>query len=488
MKCHLIKRKIGWFGKNRYLPMNKRRGQWIYQRLRWLHALFILLPLLFLGVLELVQYWYLEEVMSRTTQRFTVVITMFSGVIVFSTFVMGIIYQLQRTAETQRAQLKSQNEMGLELSAQHQLDDILSTVIRFACNSTDAPYGAVLLRTDSEANGFMLYENGLKGRAVHPVAVNHSVLSTIVNDGRAMLIEELHSYPAFEDLQDRYTAMIGVPIINHAEVIGALYLCKVPEADKFTGEDLSLLSLLATHSGVAIDNARLYESLQRLTLLEERQRIAMDLHDGAIQSLYALGLHLELLRDRASGDPNGHINVNGAVAQIGVAISDINGVIKEIRDYITELNESDTSQGTITQSLQRETVRLRAHGIDQVEIEFNDELTEEEDADLSVLDRAVHECVSNIIKHSGASAVRFSINRNTERFIVMVKDNGVGVASPNEKADYYGQKNMAARLSSLGGTLEIDSPPGDGYCVTMEVPRSALADEAPSPIPLAAQP
>lgn len=486
MKNHLIKRRIGWFGKNRYLPMSNRRGQWIYQRLKWLHALFILLPLLFLGILELVQYWYLEEAMSRATQRLTVVVTMFSGVIVFSTFVMGIIYRLQRTAETQRAQLKSQNEMGLELSAQHQLDDILSTVIRFARNSTGAPYGAVLLRTDSDANGFMLFENGLKGRAIHMVAVNHSVLSTIVNDGRAMLIEELHSYPPFEDLQDKYTGMIGVPIINHAEVIGALYLCNV--ADKFTGEDLSLLSLLATHSGVAIDNARLYESLQRLTLLEERQRIAMDLHDGAIQSLYALGLHLELLRDRASGDPNGHINVDGAVAQIGVAISEINGVIKEIRDYITELNESDVSQGTITQSLQREIIRLRAHGIDQVEMEYNHELTEEEDADLSVLDRAVHECVSNIIKHSGASAVRFSINRNAERFVVMVKDNGVGVASPNDKADYYGQKNMAARLSSLGGTLRFDSPPGDGYCVTMEVPRSAFAGDKTSPIPIAVHP
>jgi len=453
---------------------------WIFQDLRWLKALCIVLPLIFLLILEVTREFYLHNIVSRSAERLIVISIIFFGVLGFSTLIFSIIRRLQAADKVHRRHLQSLNEVGLELSAEHQLEDILRLVVRSACLTVECRYGALAVGAEGEAIRTFVAcdENGNTWLDdAPPMAAD--LLGVIIRDGRSMLIDDLQDHPHFSGFPDgnlQMTSLVGVPIVSRARVIGGLYLCDKVNGEAFTKEDVSVLSLLAAQSAISVDNAHLYERLGQLSALEERQRIAMDLHDGAIQSLYALGLQLEALVDRKRLSGSGHILVDGASARVSQSVAAINGVIKELRDYIFDLEKNNSKPDTISAAVRSEVVRLRAHGIAQIHASISASLSNDLDSKLCVIERALHECVSNVIRHSNTTAVNLAVLCEEDLVRIRVSDNGGGADPDHHKSGAgHGLENIRKRLATVNGRLKIMTQPGKGYTAELIVPKSSIS-------------
>ncbi|MBI5960183.1 MAG: GAF domain-containing protein, partial [Chloroflexi bacterium] len=160
-------------------------------------------------------------------------------------------------------------------------------------------------------------------------------LDDLTQDGRSV------GFPPEHPMMRRF---LGVPIISHGERLGNLYLTDPLDNEPFSEDDERLIVLLANHAAVAIANARLSEQLQQIAQSRERDRIGMELHDGVIQSVYAIGMKLEILR--------GQFPMSAEQAnQYQSVIGDLNQIIEDIRQYIRNLRSAREEQATFKQRL-----------------------------------------------------------------------------------------------------------------------------------------
>jgi len=459
----------------------KKNQDWFFEKMTWLLALCIILPVLFLIFLEFTRTLYLDNIMTLFEERILVILIMVIGVVAFSNFVFYIIRNLRATSEKQRRQFQALNEIGFELASEHHLEDILTSVLKSACQIVDAQRGALLM-TDKEGNTTNFIEWRLDEflYTSPPEKLTH-VLKHILVDGRSFIDNDFKHKREWSSLKDgdfNIDKLIAVPIISRSIVFGVLYLVRNDNEINFNQQDLNVLTLLASHTAVAIDNAQLYQQLGKLSVLEERQRIAMDLHDGAIQSLYALGLQLESLTQKAKSTDTdtGHINIDGAIGKVDHAVTNINGVIKELREYIFHLNLKNKSSNTLSEVFKEESDRLQANGIQQVFLEISNPLSTEQNSQLYCLERIIHESVSNIIKHSQASLVNFTVETTTTHYVICIQDNGVGCDTiGTDSQNGLGIQYIKKRLKKLQGSIEITSQNKAGFTIKLSLPKQSDA-------------
>jgi len=459
----------------------KKHQDWFFEKMTWLLALCIILPILFLIFLEFTRTLYLDNIMTLFEERILVILIMVIGVVAFSNFVFYIIRNLRATSEKQRRQFQTLNEIGFELASEHQLEDILTSVLKSACQIVDARLGALLM-TDKEGNSTNFIEWHLdEFRYNSPPEELSPVLNHILVDGRTFIANAFKhndEKPSLHDTDFSIDKLIAVPIISRSIVFGVLYLVRDNNEINFNQQDLNVLTLLASHTAVAIDNAQLYQRLGKLSVLEERQRIAMDLHDGAIQSLYALGLQLESLTQKAKSTDTetGHIIIDGAIDKVDCAVININGVIKELREYIFHLNLKNKSSNTLSEVFKEETNRLQANGIQQVFLEISRPLSTEQDTQLYCIERIIHESVSNIIKHSQASSVHFKVDSDATHDVIYIQDNGIGCDNlDTDNKNGLGIQYIKKRLKKLQGNIEITSQNKAGFTLKITVLKQCNA-------------
>lgn len=202
----------------------------------------------------------------------------------------------------------------------------------------------------------------------------------------------------------------------------------------------------------------------------ERQRIAMDLHDGVIQSIYAVGLGLELAAMEVDEHPS------NARRRIEQAIEELNQTIQDIRDYIFRLQPARYS-GDLSESIERLMQDFATSAAVRVSVEVEPDLPAVDAAIGAELFQVAHEALSNIRKHARASTVRATLSASGDRIRLVIRDDGVGFDpdAPRSQA-HRGLRNMRARIERFGGEVRIESAPNRGAAVIVEVP--ALAPEA----------
>ena len=172
----------------------------------------------------------------------------------------------------------------------------------------------------------------------------HGLLGLVIRDGRTIRAADIAAHPAhygFPSHHPEMTSFLGAPIIVKGRSVGNLYLSDKPDGEPFSEDDERLVEMFAVHAGIAIDNARLHEQVQRLAIVDERERIGKDLHDGIIQAIYAVGLSLEDVPELVEDD-EGRLD---AVARVDRAIDALNLVIADIRSYILRLRPADRRGG-----------------------------------------------------------------------------------------------------------------------------------------------
>lgn len=388
------------------------------------------------------------------------------------------------TSRTTQPALAALNEAALAIASEVSLDKVLQQITdsarilgsaRFAALGVPGPDGNlekfVTSGIDSENEALMSSQpQGL------------GVLGAIMRESRSIRLSNVEEDPRSVGFPKGHPSMrsfLGVPIMAGTQVLGNLYLTnKENETDsaagkgkeEFTAADQELVEMLAAHAAIAIQNARLYEQVGRLAIVEERSRIGMDLHDGTIQSIYAVGLTLESARLYLPEKP---AEANELLLQ---AIDSLNDAIRDIRNFILDLRPRRFS-GDLNMALARLVREFQANAM--IPVKFLVDPTTLSSIPLPMsrtIFLTTQEAMANVARHARAKNVTVELWEEPEMVILCVIDDGVGF-NPDEQDQSvgHGLANMRARAEELSGTCTIQSAPGEGTQICLRLPQDADA-------------
>ena len=267
-------------------------------------------------------------------------------------------------------------------------------------------------------------------------------------------------------------SFLGAPATVRGNVVGRLYLTNKQDAAEFSADDQTLVEMFALHAAIAIDNARLYEQVQRLAVFDERDRISRELHDGIIQSIYAVTLSLDDVPELAREAPA------EAGERADEAVDALQGVIRDIRNFISGLRPILLDSGGLLDGFAALADELRRNTAIEVEI------AGEEPTDLSIeivaeLLAIAREGLANVVRHSGAAHTWLRLAAPGKSIRLEIVDDGRGMQADAVVArGHHGLGNMRTRAEALGGTFAIASEGGAGTRIIVVVPRTATRREA----------
>jgi len=317
----------------------------------------------------------------------------------------------------------------------------------------------------------------------------HGLLGMVIRDGRTIRAADIAAHPAhygFPPHHPEMTSFLGAPILVKGRSVGNLYLSDKPGGEPFSEDDERLVEMFAVHAGIAIDNARLHEQVQRLAVVDERERIGKDLHDGIIQAIYAVGLSLEDVPELVEDD-EGRLD---AVARVDRAIDALNLVIADIRSYILRLRPLMGGDEDPVEALARLGEELGMHAVIELETDLEGgaatlrSLPPDRGSDILFI---VREALSNVARHSGASQAALVLTLDEGDLVLCIEDNGRGFdpalfRGPDSLGRHQGLSNMRDRSIGMGGTFAVERPDGAGTRIIVRVPASSSvgAGERPS--------
>jgi len=320
-----------------------------------------------------------------------------------------------------------------------------------------------------------------EGRAaIGNVPSGHGLLGLIIREGVTVRAEDIAEHPARYGFPSHHPVMksfLGAAVMVKGRSVGNLYLADKPADEPFTDDDERLVEMFAVHAGIAIENARLHDQVQRMAVVEERERIGKDLHDGIIQSIYAVGLALEDVPELVE-DEAGRAE---AVARVDRAIDALNLVIADIRSYILRLRPALGGDEDPVEAIARLGEELGMHAVIDLEVDLESgadqlrQLPPDRRSDLLFIAR---EALSNVARHSGATRTALVLARDEGDLILCVEDNGRGfdpalVPGPDAFGRHQGLANMRDRAVGMGGTFAVERPDGPGTRIIVRVPASA---------------
>jgi signal transduction histidine kinase len=296
------------------------------------------------------------------------------------------------------------------------------------------------------------------------------LLGLIIRENRSFRIDDIRSDPRSYGFPPNHPPMrsfLGVPIEVRGGTVGNLYLTNKRGSAAFSTEDQELVERFARHAGIAIENARLHERVQQLAVVEERERIGRELHDGIIQRIYAVNLMLDEVPELVARAPD------EAADRVDRAIDSLNAAIGEIREFIYILRPPGEAAGDLGASLQALAGELRLHAPVPVEA---DTVAGRPLGGATVREvlGIVREAVSNALRHAGASVVRIRLRSVPDGLRVSVEDDGRGfdpaAAARPGRGRRLGLANMRERAEGIGATLEVRSTPGSGTRIILTLP------------------
>ncbi len=379
---------------------------------------------------------------------------------------LGTIYSVPYRKIDDPVKLRRLLEAVLLIESEIDLASLLRHIVEEACSLVAARYGALGVLNESRTGLSQFVTFGLsksEEAAIGPRPTGRGVLGLLVTDPRPLRLRDLTTHPdsyGFPDHHPTMTSFLGLPVRVRGEVYGNLYLTEKKGGAEFSEEDESMAEALALAAGIAIENYRLNERVRVLSVLDDRDRIARDLHDRVIQRVYAVGMTLQ--ETTRSSD------LAQVMTRINKSVDDLDATISEIRTSIYELGE-DTVPAGLRRSVLELTSELAPMLGARPQVTFIgpiDNTVSQRVADnlLAVL----REALTNAGKHAKATHYEVTL-RVTDEVTLEVVDNGVGLALPL-KGEGMGLANLRSRAERLHGTFEITPVDLGGTRLTWRVP------------------
>lgn len=379
----------------------------------------------------------------------------------------------RRRVDTRRT-IEQLSEAVLALARQRSVDELLQTTVRAARDLLCAEYAALGLPDDR--GGFAQFAvAGVPDEqwaAIGELPRQHGILGAMLAEAKPQRLADIRKDPRFGWWPKAHPVLkdfLGMPIRHGDEVLGAIYLANRRGAGGgFGPEDERLLAILAAHAAIALTNARLYERTRELTLIEERQRVARDLHDAVAQKLFSLRLTADAAGTLIRRDPD---RAAALLREIGALAAQ---ATEELRQVVAELLPRELAATGLASAL-----RTRVSLLDRVHrarVRFTAEpdlprlAAEREETVLRVAEEALH----NALRHAGAAEVTVALERTAESGLALtVTDDGGGFDAehpPQAAAARLGLASMRERARAAGGTLAVTSAVGAGTTVRLAVP------------------
>ncbi len=349
---------------------------------------------------------------------------------------------------------------------------LLRHFVQEACSITGARYGALGVLNDERNAIAELISVGIsdeEAQAIGHLPTGVGLLGLLVTDPKPLRLANIADRPdsaGFPAGHPRMRSFLGVPVTAHDEVYGNLYLADKIGSSEFTEDDEALVTSFAHAAAIAIENARLHERVQEIAVLEDRDRIARDLHDSVIQRLFAIGLSLQGLAKPPLDPPT--------IERIQHAIRDLDDTIRQVRSSIFELASTSSPNPGLRASVLALVRELRPVVGFDVSVSFDGPVdTSIPEPIAEHLLFTIREALTNVGRHARASRASVRLRTDTESVTLEIVDNGRGLAAATGEVTPgagLGLSNLRRRAEKLGGELEIGMPGGGGTSILWRVP------------------
>jgi signal transduction histidine kinase len=365
------------------------------------------------------------------------------------------------------------NQVGAAMASSLDLDEILNKTLAQVMSHFKVEAGEIFLREEDGVTLRLVLHRGEAAEAFwtrNRFKVGEGMIGQAAQTKMPVLSNHLD-----KDQRVLRQAVVAagfkqiacIPLTSRGELVGVLSIAS-RSRKAISKAEIQVLTSIASGAGTAIENARLHANTRRLAVLEERERIGMDLHDGIIQSIYGVGLTLENARLRLREDPQ------ESDESLQKAIGDLNRTIRDIRSYILDLRPRELHGESLVEGLQRLISEFRQNT--KVEVVLTgpkgDHLADLSQANAVVLFHICQEALANISKHAQAKKVWVDLWSVSDRVLLEVKDDGCGFDLQQvNKTVGHGLANMQTRVANVGGDLDISSERGQGTTILAWVPR-----------------
>jgi signal transduction histidine kinase len=369
-----------------------------------------------------------------------------------------------------RRGLEAVSAAVLAMSRHLEVREVLQTIVASARELLGAEYAA--LGVPDDHGGFAQFVvDGVSDeqwKAIGPLPRQHGILAAMLHEASAQRLTDVRKDPRFEGWPSAHPDMsdfLGMPVLDGDEILGALFLANKKGPSGFGDEDEALLRTLAAHAAIALVNARLYERSRELTLVGERARIAHELHDAVSQKLFSLRLTAQAATALVDRDPARAKDELRQVAMLAAEAAD------ELRAVVVEMRPAALDEDGLMAALRSEVQVLdRAHSarVEFTSCKMRALPAAQEEAVLRVAQEALH----NALRHASATAVTVRLEGRGRGAALTVTDDGCGFdpSVVRSAGRHLGLVSMRDRASGAGGSLTVQSEPGKGTVIEMEVP------------------
>jgi signal transduction histidine kinase len=359
-------------------------------------------------------------------------------------------------------------EGAAAVTASADLTEVLWATVETARETTGAQYAALGV-IGEHATLVEFLHIGFEpatAEAIGHLPVGRGVLGTLIHSAKTIRLDRLQDHPdstGFPPNHPKMETFLGVPVRVGDRVFGNLYMTEKPGG--FTTDDEALVEALAAIAGSAVANARSQQRTRRLAVVEDRERIARDLHDAIIQDLFAVGLVLQGLALRMEEDRDRH-DLEAAVGRLDEAIASLRKFIFDLRPPVWRERGLAVVLTDIVNQL------AAPYGV-EVDVSVAEDLTLDDNRlandVVEDISQIVRESTSNALRHSKSSNLQVRVERGTGFVVITVADTGVGF-DPATVIEGLGLRNVRRRAGKSGGKTTITSRPGEGTTVEVVLP------------------
>jgi signal transduction histidine kinase len=374
--------------------------------------------------------------------------------------------------ESSTGAVQAMSDAVLAIAGERSVDTVLQRIVHSARALVRARYAALGV-PDGEGNFARFITSGMSEEevaAMGPLPRTHGLLGAILESNQSYRTADIKRDPRFRGwwpaAHPQMGSFLGVPIVARDEVVGAFYLTDKEAAHDFSASDQALIEMLAPHAAVAMENARLYERSRELSIVEERNRLARDLHDSLVQKLFGVVLAAQSASTLIVRD------ADAASAQVERVRELAQDAVAELRSVVFQLRPAEVEAEGLAAALRKHVELLRrTHGA-EVELRLEGEPRRRPRIDEELF-RIAQEALQNAVRHSRADRIEVELEEDGDGVRLRVSDDGVGFdpGAAALRSRRLGLTSMEERARALGGRLEIASAPEHGTTVSLEVSR-----------------
>lgn len=403
----------------------------------------------------------------------------YAGVAIANAQLYEDLHERDQALTRRNEELALLNQIGTALGASLELDEIMNTTLALLMAHFKVEAGEIFLREEDGGTLRLVLQRGEAAEAFwtrNRYKIGEGMVGQAAQTRQPVIsnaLEKDERVTRLAVVKAGFRQIACIPLMARGDLVGVLTIA-TRSKKAISRNELDVLVSVAAVAGTAIENARLHFNVRRMSILDERERIGMDLHDGIIQSIYGVGLTLENARAVLREDPD------FANDRLLKAMEDLNRTIRDIRNYILDLRPRQLHGESLIEGLGRLVSEFRQNTRIEVSLAGPKEpLTDLLPVNAMALFHICQEALANIAKHSHAGKVTIDLWSTSDRALLEIQDDGDGFdLEKTSKSVGHGLANMQTRVANVGGDLDIITAPKEGTTILAWVPRASAQESA----------